>query len=233
MCSEWMISEKRHAGEEHLNPDEVSRFDEKMPWDPSMEIDILLELGLSEADTVVDLGAGTGVFSLAVSEHCGRVVAVDISEMMLDVIDWKLKESSIRHIETVHGGFLSYKHKGDSASFVFSKDALHHLPNFWKVEALKNIGETLEVGGVLRLRDFVFSFDPQDSHEEIDAWIEEKKDSTPFTDEEIHRHFRKEYSTYGFLLESMLERVGFEILESKYEEDFYATYVCQWQGAPE
>lgn len=232
MVSGWMINEKRHAGEEHFDAEEVARFDEKMPFDPSSEIDILLEFDLSEGDTVVDFGTGTGVFPLAVAEHCDRVVAVDVSETMIDVVDEKIEKRGIQNIETIHDGFLSYDHQGDPVSFVFSKDALHHLPDFWKIEALKNIGETLEVGGIFRLRDFVFSFDLQNSHKNIESWLDEKKQSTIFADEELYVHFREEYSTYGFLLEPMLEQVGFEILESTYEQDFYAEYICQWHGSP-
>lgn len=226
----WTIDEKRHAGEEHLDSEEVTRFDEKMPFDPAGEIDVLREFGLSQEDSVVDFGTGTGVFPLAVAEHCDSVVAVDISETMLKAVEEKIEARGVRNVETVHDGFLSYDHSGDPASFAFSKDALHHLPDFWKVEAIKNVGNTLEAGGIFRLRDFVFSFDPKDSRNEIESWLEEKKRSTIFTDEELYVHFRAEYSTYGFVLEALLERAGFEILESAYEDDFYAAYTCRWQG---
>lgn len=229
----WRIDEKRHAGTEHLDPTEVAKFDEKMPFDPSEEVDVLREFGLSGEDTVVDFGTGTGVFPLAVAEHCDRVVAVDVSKIMLGMVDEKIEDRRTRNVETVHDGFLSYDHRDDPASFVFSKDALHHLPDFWKAEALKNVGNTLEAGGIFRLRDFVFSFDPQDSRTEIESWLEEKKRSTIFTDEELYVHFRDEYSTYGFVLEALLERTGFEILESTYEDDFYAEYTCRWQGCSE
>lgn len=233
MASGWMFDEKQRAGEEHLDPEEVARFDEKLPFDPSSEVDLLLELGLSETDTVVDFGTGTGVFPLTVAEHCDRVVAVDVSKAMLEVVQGRIETSASQNIETVNEGFLSYDHRGDDASFIFSKDALHHLPDFWKVEALKTVGETLKDGGIFRLRDFVFSFEPPDSLEEITSWINENKESTSFTDEEIHLHFREEFSTYGFLLESMLEQVGFELLDSKYVGEFYAEYVCRWQDSPE
>lgn len=230
---DWRINETRHAGEEHLDPEEVARFDEKLPFDPTTEVELLLELGLTENDTVVDFGTGTGVFPLAVAAHCDRVVAVDISETMLAFVQEKLDKSGVRNVEPIHDGFLTYAHQGDPASFVFSKDALHHLPDFWKVEALKTVGKTLEAGGIFRLRDFVFSFDPQDSTETVESWIDKKKESTIFSDEEIHDHFREEYSTYGFLLELMLGKVGFEIIESRYNGDFYAEYLCQWHGVPE
>lgn len=233
MASGWTIDEKRHAGAEHLDSEEVARFDEKMPFDPSGEIDVLREFGLSREDTVVDFGTGTGVFPLAVAEYCDRVVAVDVSETMLAVVDEKAKARGGQNVQTVHDGFVSYDHRGEPVSFAFSKDALHHLPDFWKAEALKNVGRTLEEGGIFRLRDFVFSFDPHDSGQEIESWLEAKKRSTPFTDEELYVHFREEYSTYGFVLEALLDRVGFEILESTYEDDFYAQYTCRWHGFSE
>lgn len=227
MAREWMIDEPRYAGAEHLDPERAARYDDKVPFDPAPELDLLRKLGLSATDTVVDLGAGTGVFSLAVAEHCDRVVAVDVSEPMVKLVRERIEQGDVQNVDVVHDGFVSYEHHGDPASFVFSKNALHHLPDFWKVEALKTVADTLEDGGIFRLRDLVYSFDPRESHGSIEAWLDEM-DSTSFTDEELHAHFREEFSTYGFLLEPMLEAVGFEIVEAAYERGFYAEYICKW-----
>lgn len=232
MTRRWIIDEERHAGEEHLSPAQVARYDEKIPFDPSEERDLLLEYGLSEEDTVVDFGAGTGVFPLAISKHCDRVVAVDVSEPMLDMVREKVSAEGAQNVETVHAGFVSYEHEGRPASFVYSKNALHHLPDFWKVEALNTVGDTLEPGGIFRLRDLVYSFDPGNSREAIESWLEEME-STSFTEAELCNHFREEFSTYDFLLEPMLEETGFEILDSAHRGGFYAAYTCRWNGNPE
>jgi putative AdoMet-dependent methyltransferase len=229
MTRDWIVDEHRHAGEEHLDPAQVARYDEKIPFDPSPELDLLVDQGLTDEDTVIDFGAGTGVFSLAVADYCDRVVAIDISETMLDVFREKVEERGVQNVEIVHDGFVRYEHEGDPASFVFSKNALHHLPDFWKVEALKTVGDTLEPGGIFRLRDLVYSFAPQDSHKAVESWLD-RMAATDFTEEELRNHFRKEFSTYGFVLESMLEETGFEILDSTYREGFYAAYTCKWRG---
>lgn len=229
MTQDWIFDEYRHAGEEHLDPARAARHDERLLFDPTSELELLVELGLSTEDTVVDFGTGTGVFPLAVADFCDRIVAIDISEPMLDVVREKVDEAGIQNIECVHDGFVSYEHEGEPASFAFSKDALHHLPDFWKVEALKTVGDTLEPGGIFRLRDFVYSFDPRNSIEEIESWLA-AKESTPFTKEELHAHFQNEFSTYGFLLESMLEETGFEILDAAYRDEFYAADTCEWRG---
>lgn len=230
MAPDWMIDEKDHAGEEHLDPAQVAQYDEKIPFDPSHEIDLLCDRGLSAEDTIIDFGTGTGVFLLAAAEHAGRAIGVDISKPMLNVAREKVASHDIDNIELVHDGFLSYDHRGPSASFAFSKNALHQLPDFWKVEALKCIGETLEPGGILRLRDLVYSFDPTDSHEAIEAWLD-GMESTSFTDTELANHFSEEFSTYDFLMESMLEEAGYRLMDATYRDGFYAAYTCRWQGA--
>lgn len=229
MTPEWFIDETLHAGAEHLEEDRVARYDEKIPFDPSREIALLEEYGLSEEDTVVDFGAGTGVFPVAVAERCDRVVAVDVSETMLDAAREKAQSGGVENVEFVHSGIVRYTHDGEPASFVFSKNALHHLPDFWKVEALKTIGATLEPGGVFRFRDLVYSFDPDDSHERIETWLD-RMEPTLFTREELTDHFRAEFSTYDFLMEPMLERTGFEVLDASYRDGFYAAYTCKRRG---
>ncbi len=229
MAPEWFIDEKQHAGEEHLEDDEVARYDEKVPFDPSDEIELLRKRGLSAEDTVVDFGAGTGTFPVAVAEYCDRVVAVDVSETMLEAAREKAEADGVGNVEFVHDGIVRYTHDGEAASFVFSKNTLHHLPDFWKVEALRTIGETLEPGGIFRFRDLVYSFDPADSHENIEAWLD-GMEPTRFSTAELNDHFKAEFSTYDFLMELMLERTGFEILDASYRDGFYAAYTCRWRG---
>ena len=226
MNNTWMFDEKAHAGAEHVDPKQVADYDEKIPFDPSTEIDLLKELGLSEADTIVDFGTGTGSFPLGVADHCDRVVGVDVSASMLDVAREKITAHGITNVELVHEGWLSYEHSGPSPSFVFSKNTLHHFPDFWKVEALKTVADILDTGGIFRLRDLVFSFDPAESNEAIATWLE-GMETTQFTDEELHRHVRQEFSTYGFILESLLEQTGFEMLDATYRDGFYASYTCR------
>ena len=96
---EWFFDEHQHAGEEHLDPDQVARYDEKIPFDPSDEIELLQKHGLSTEDTVIDFATGTGEFPLAIAEYCDRVVAVDVSETMLEKARGKVEASEAGNIE--------------------------------------------------------------------------------------------------------------------------------------
>jgi SAM-dependent methyltransferase len=59
----------------------------------------------------------------------------------------------------MRAGFLSYEHEGDPPDAVFTRNALHHLPDFWKAAALERIARLLRPRGVLLLRDIVYSFE--------------------------------------------------------------------------
>ncbi len=209
----WYLDEVSHAGSEHLDTGYVPEYDRKAGTDPADDLTVLRELGLNEPHTLVDLGAGTGTFALAAAPHCRRVVAVDVSPVMLALLRQKAEQSSIGNIECVQRGFLSYEHQGDLADFVYSRNALHHLPDFWKVIALAHIAAILKPGGVLYLRDLVFSFEPYEAEHRIDAWLASAPEQTEYgwSRSELETHLREEHSTFSWLLEPMLQHAGFEI----------------------
>jgi ubiquinone/menaquinone biosynthesis C-methylase UbiE len=225
---DWFINEIGHAGSEHLDPEYVAGYDRKAATDPAEDLAILQERGLDGTHTLVDLGAGTGTFALAAAPFCRRVVVVDVSRPILDVLEEKLTHSGIGNVETVHAGFLSYEHHGEPADVVYSRHALHHLPDFWKVVALNRIAAMLRPGGVLFLRDLVYSFDPDETERVIESWLSGASgDATVgWTREELATHVREEYSSFSWLLEPMLERSGFRIQDVQHHGATYSTYVC-------
>jgi SAM-dependent methyltransferase len=178
---------------------------------------------------VVDLGAGTGAFALAVAPHVARVVGVDVSEAMVQLM-------RARGVEAVRAGFLDYEHEGEPPAAVFTRNALHHLPDFWKVIALNRVAGMLRPGGVLLLEDLVYSFDPRAADRAIADWLAGAPvdSSAGWTAQELAEHVREEHSTFDWLLEPMLERAGFAIRERQLSESgAYATYACVLRTADE
>lgn len=80
----WLLDEVAGAGRENLEGDHVARYDDIADSRGPAEVALLVELGLDDDSCVVDLGAGTGQFTLAVAPICSRVVAVDVSPVMLE-----------------------------------------------------------------------------------------------------------------------------------------------------
>jgi predicted TPR repeat methyltransferase len=215
----WRFDEIAHAGPEHFDSAFVGEFDQRMPADWSGEIATLLAFGVGERSTVVDLAAGTGTFARAIAGHVARVVAVDVSEAMV-------AEMHARGVYAVRAGFLSYEHEGEPPDAVFTSNGLHHLPDFWKMIALERVAGLLAPGGVLRLRDFIYSFAPEESEEVFDAWLDSVR-ALGWTEPDLAKHVTQEHSTFTWLLEPMLERAGFEIRERSLNENrVEAAYTC-------
>lgn len=226
---DWYLDERAHAGDEHLDPAYIATYDRKAGTVPTEDVEALHELGLDATSVLVDLGAGTGTFALAAAAHCRRVVAVDVSAAMLAATQAKAEALGLTNVETVRAGFLSYEHRGDPADFVYSRNALHHLPDFWKGLALMRVAETLRPGGVFYLRDLVFHFDPSEAGGIIEGWLARapEKPEEGWTRPELATHVRDEYSTYSWLLEPLLERTGFAIREAQYRASgTFAAYLC-------
>jgi SAM-dependent methyltransferase len=229
MAKTWMIDELAHAGPEHLDPDFIAGYDRKQGYpDPAPDIEALREHGVDPEGTVVDVGAGTGRFSLAAAGAFRRVVAVDVSRPMLDLLRGRAADAGLTNLDCVQAGFLSYRHQGCPADAVFTRNALHHLPDFWKGIALRRIGQTLRAGGVLRLRDLVFDFTPADAEARIDGWVGNAATdaSAGYTGDDYAEHVRTEFSTYRWLLEPLLAASGFEIADVEYGGAMFGAYTC-------
>jgi ubiquinone/menaquinone biosynthesis C-methylase UbiE len=225
----WYLDELGHAGPEHLDAAYVAGYDRKTGVDPAGDLALLLDLGLNTDDILVDLGTGTGALPLIAAQHCRKVIAVDVSAPMLAALEQRAEAEGIDNIEVVHGGFLSYEHAGEPADVVYSRHALHHLPDFWKAIAFRRIAAMLKPGAIFHVRDLIFSVEPDEVDDAIERWLA-RAATTPeagWTREELETHLREEYSTFSWLIEPMLERTGFEIRERHgFASQIYLAYTC-------
>jgi SAM-dependent methyltransferase len=229
----WWFDERAHAGAEHLDQTYVRGYDRKAQFDPADDIEALVERGLGAESVVVDMGAGTGVFATAVAPRCRAVIAVDVSPAMTAALRARVAGLGLANIEVVDGGFLSYEHRGEPADFVFTRNALHHLPDFWKAIALRRVAGILRSGGVLRLHDLVFDFAPGSADDHIEGWMAGavSDPAQGWTAAELAEHVRGEFSTYSWLLEPMLDRTGFTIDERSFRRSAYGAYTCTRRAA--
>jgi ubiquinone/menaquinone biosynthesis C-methylase UbiE len=226
-----MLDEMASAGRENLDLGHVARYDAKENADAARELLLCQELGLRPDATVVDLGAGTGQFALVAARSCARVVAVDISPVMLERLRAKREDAGLANLEIVNAGLLSYEHRGRGPDLVYSRYALHHLPDLWKAVALARIARMLSPEGAFRLADVVYSFDPCEAQERLEAWCataEGNASEQDWSRAELEEHVRDEHSTFSWLLEAMIERSGLRIEDASYSTDgIFASYVLR------
>lgn len=232
--ADGLLKEIALAGPEHLDAAYVAGYDRKARFDPTEDLDALGACGLGPESTLVDFGAGTGIFALAAASFCKRVVAVDVSPAMVDAIRANVAAHGLRNVEPVQAGLLSYEHRGSAPDFIYTRNALHHLPDFWKAVALTRMAALLAPGGILQLRDLVFSFEIAEVEAGVAAWLQSaaaERAEDGWTRDELETHLREEYSTFTWLLEPMIERAGFEIATADYARvGAYANYICVRRG---
>jgi ubiquinone/menaquinone biosynthesis C-methylase UbiE len=228
MVKPWLIDEVAYAGREHLDPALVAGYDRKQQADHTEDLAVLREHGLDDRATLVDLGAGTGRFALAAALEFRHVVAVDVSPAMVAVLRDRVSEAGVSNVDCVQAGFLTYEHAGPPADAVYTRNALHQLPDFWKAVALDRIARMLRPQGLLRLRDLIFDFQPAEADRIIARWLDgaATDPAEGYTHEDFVEHLRSEYSTFRWLLEPMLAAAGFQIVQAGFRCHVYGAYTC-------
>ena len=111
---------------------------------------------------------------------------------------------------------------------MYTRHALHQLPDFWKALALDRIARMLRPGGVLRLRDLIYDFRPAETEEVFRDWFgyAATDPAEGYTGEDYAEHIRTEHSTFRWLLEPMLTATGFDILTADFHRRLYGAYTC-------
>jgi ubiquinone/menaquinone biosynthesis C-methylase UbiE len=108
-------------------------------------------------DYVVDLGAGTGLLALALAPRVRGLVAVDISERMLERLDDAAAAEGVLNVEPLVADLRRLPLEDECATLVVSNYAFHHLDNPGKELALAEARRILRPGGRLVICDMMFS----------------------------------------------------------------------------
>jgi ubiquinone/menaquinone biosynthesis C-methylase UbiE len=229
----WWFDEFRMVGVDFEDSAQVEAYDRNQTVStPEKEQALVTRLGIEPGQTVIDLGAGTGTFAIQAALAGASVYAVDVSQAMLAYAEGKAKQAGADTVKFHRAGFLTYKHQGDLADVVVAKNALHILPDFWKMIAFLRIAALLKPEGKFYLRDVIFSFPPTEYQTAISEWIEQvaKPEGRGWTVEDFEMHVRDEHSTFTWIIEAMLTRSGLKIVEANYQSPTYAEYLCMNRG---
>lgn len=188
---------------------------------------IIAAIGSAKNHVVIDMGCGTGAFAIHAAKYFKKVFAIDISKAMLRRARRKARKAGLDNIEFCNCGFLTYEHSAEPVDAVVSVAALHHLPDFWKMVGLRRLAGMVKTGGKLYIKDVVFSFDPNRYKYSIKAFIQMMVNRVePGMKWDLETHFRQEYSTFGWIMEGMLEKAGLQIEMADYKDKYFAAYLC-------
>ena len=228
MAETWMLDELAHVVPEHLDAAFIAGYDKKQGYpDPGEDLAAFEARGLGRSSTVVDLGAGTGQFAIPAARRFGRVVAADVSPVMVDALRQKAATAGAANLDCVRAGFFSYAHEGPPVDGVYTRNALLQVLTSGSGSAAADRGQAA-AGRRARLRDLIFDFQPRDASEIFAGWFAgaAADPADGYTAADYAEHIRTEYSTYRWLLEPLLAAAGFEIVEVSFERRLYGAYTC-------
>jgi len=117
--------------------------------------EVVVRLGLRPGDSVADLGAGSGYFTLRFARAVGptgKVYAIDILPEMLDYIRRRAQNEGIKNIQLVPAQPHDPQLPPASVDMIFICDTLHHIserPTYYPL-----LAKALRPGGRLVNIDF-------------------------------------------------------------------------------
>ncbi|HLS59563.1 MAG TPA: class I SAM-dependent methyltransferase [Virgibacillus sp.] len=108
--------------------------------------ELLKILPIKQADTMVDLGAGTGYFSIPFAKTFAEFVyALDNDAGMLDIIRMKATEEKVANVEAIKGQIDDIPLPDDSVDFALASLVLHEVKDV--AHALQQIKRILKNEG--------------------------------------------------------------------------------------
>jgi ubiquinone/menaquinone biosynthesis C-methylase UbiE len=125
---------------------------DRLDWQhPDVVVDLL---GLTGVETVVDYGAGTGVYTLPIAAALprGRVIAVDLSRDLLDILAAKLTPELAARVQIVATKANEVPLPDGAAEVVLAVNVWHEL--YDETEALAEMRRLLAPDGRLVIVDW-------------------------------------------------------------------------------
>ena len=136
----------------HRGADWLDRAEREEEEAPERALDAI---GVRPGQIVVDLGAGSGYFTVRLAERvapAGRVFAVDIQPEMIARLRERLQREAIANVTPVLGSESDPKLPDGSADLVLMVDVYHELAS--PQQMLRHIARALRPGGRLVLLEY-------------------------------------------------------------------------------
>jgi len=97
----------------------------------SLDIEeVVAAAGFRAGEVVADIGAGTGIFSVPIARAVGSegtVLAVEVDEGFLPIIEQKSREQGVSNVRPVLGQFTDPRLPQGDVDAAFFHDVLHHI----------------------------------------------------------------------------------------------------------
>lgn len=133
---------------------------------------------VGSTDTVLDIGCGTGRFTMPLAEHAAHVTGYDLSEQMLDQARHKVSAAGLK-ADFRQGDMASMPFESGHFDVVVSMLALMHVPTGDRASVFAEAARVLKPGGrlVIGVKNTLFErFSGADRFASIDVTDVENKE---------------------------------------------------------
>lgn len=137
---------------------------------------------LREDMTLIDLGAGDGYLSRAVSSHVDTVIAIDISSAMLKELIKKAEKQGLKNIRTIISDGCDMPLPDQCADIICANMFLHHIEE--PIEAIREMYRVLKPGGRVFIADLKAHSNREFKGKMYDIW-------QGFSRDEVAEWFKK------------------------------------------
>ena len=134
-------------------PEKIQMLEESREWQDAEKV--MEALRIKRGDTVADIGAGSGYFTLPMARRVGAeglVYAEDIQQAMVDYLSKKVETLELKNIRAVMGKTDNPTLPENSLSLALLANTYHEVEK--PLLLLENIRRELKIGGRLVIIDW-------------------------------------------------------------------------------
>ena len=116
---------------------------------------LLKALKIKKGQTVADIGCGNGFYTLQMAQRVGkkgRVLAVDIQQEMLDLLDERAREAGVNNVEPILGGPADPRLPKGEVDLILLVDVYHEFA--YPEQMLAAMRKSLKPDGVIALAEY-------------------------------------------------------------------------------
>lgn len=148
---------KHGSSNEHMHQssvkDLIERFESPERDSYQLPQKVMEYLGDIEGKTIMDIGAGSGYFSVKLAEKNATVIAADVDDEFLKFLKNRIQENNLSNIETRKIPYDSPNLKEKEVDMVLIVNTYHHIEN--RSEYFAKVKKGTKPNGELVLIDFL------------------------------------------------------------------------------